>query len=165
MRVDFPGFTLGAVFLADIRLFPQRFLLFRIHRNRWSSASPTGTHTTGNVFKLRIAVGMIRSFSRLAITLQRIAERAEYFGNFGAPNSKALRDQLTLKITQTLARPSQWRLWITTLGRFHKTIDRVNKIPLCVLQRLSASTRSSLTTARQRVVALQFLYSLAYGNV
>lgn len=52
-------------------------------------------------------------------------------------------------------------MWITSLRRLNKTINRFDQILLIMFQRLASATLSSLATAWKRVVALQFPNSIA----
>jgi|694.fasta_scaffold14416_5 hypothetical protein len=98
VRVDLQRFSFWAVLLASICLFSKNFFLFGINRYRRALSPLAGTDPASNVFKLCVAVGMVRALSSLAITLQRVSERTKNLGNLHSAHCVSLRAKLLLKL-------------------------------------------------------------------
>jgi hypothetical protein len=64
----------------------------------------------------RVAVGVVAAFPGLAIGLQAVAEFAQQAGHRIVANPVTQAPQGRSQVAQALARPQQWRLWITARG-------------------------------------------------
>lgn len=110
---------LEAKLLANIRLVAKDFLFLYVDGNCWPSASLACSDTSGDVLELSVTARMVVSFSRFTIPLQRAPQRSKDISDLGPPDVKSLLSQLYLRVRKALARPSQWRLWVTSLGRLY----------------------------------------------
>ena len=63
----------GMPLAATILKIPDQFLLFRIHRDRWTTAFLKSLEIPVEIFKLGVAVGMRITFASFAIGLQAVA--------------------------------------------------------------------------------------------
>jgi len=165
MRVDLQRLAFRAILLANIRLLSKCFFLFCIDRNRRAASSLARSNTSGDVFKLGVAVGVIGTFACLAIALQRVSQRPKYVRDLCSSDAVALRNKLALQVAQALARPAQRRLRIASLCRLDETINGIDQIMLRGFEGLATATFSSLAATGQRVVALKFFNPISYRTI
>src|SRR5579864_5854582 len=117
----------------------DQLLLFRVHRNGRLRPFLVATHLFIDVPKLRVAIGMLRSFAGLSVRLQAVAAGLQKLGDqavaCGVPPCLKLRRQAT----HALRRPTQWRLRITRRRRLYQRLQ-VHHQRRVLIARLLAST-------------------------
>ena len=121
------------------------FHFFRVYGNRWASPATVGLHTPVNVLELSVTVGMFFALASFPVRLQRIAQLMQHPRNLGATDLIALLLQLGRQIGQTLARPTQRRLWITSFARLNQCFQNTRDFRLFLFQCFAAGSRFSLT--------------------
>ena len=75
---------------------------------------------TVEILKLGITVWMVRPFQGLAVGLQAVAQIVQHSPHQHVAGLMSPLPQLFRQLSQTLTRPTQWRLRIATSDRFHQ---------------------------------------------
>jgi hypothetical protein len=106
---------------AILEIADQLFLL-GIDRNRRLACRKRFLHMVVDVMKLRVAIRVVRSLTRLAVSLQAVIELVQQLANQCAVDLMAHRAQTLADLAQALACPQLRRLWIATRLRLnHRT--------------------------------------------
>jgi hypothetical protein len=159
------GSPFGRYSWPTFAFFPSVSFFFCIDRNRRAASSLARSNTSGDVFKLGVAVGVIGTFACLAIALKRVSQRPKYVRDLCSSDAVALRNKLALQVAQALARPAQRRLRIASLCRLDETINGIDQIMLRGFEGLATATFSSLAATGQWCLAPKLLDTVAYGTI
>src|ERR1022692_4195620 len=107
MRIDFARLSLPFVRPARILLVPQRFFLFRVHREGRLATTLLSQHSSVDMLKLRITIGMLIALAFLAIRLKTVTQIHQQTTHGGSTHLIALSAKFRCESSRTLARPAQ----------------------------------------------------------
>ena len=106
--------------VAAILEVADKLLLLRVNRDRRLARCQRFTRLCVDIAELRVTVGMVAAFPRLAIGLQAVAEFAQQAGHRIVPDPVAQAPRGSSQVALALAGPQQWRLWITACRRLYQ---------------------------------------------
>ena len=106
--------------VAAILEVADKLLLLRVNRDRRLARCQRFTRLCVDIAELRVTVGMVAAFPRLAIGLQAVAEFAQHAGHRIVPDPVAQAPRGSSQVALALAGPQQWRLWITACRRLYQ---------------------------------------------
>jgi hypothetical protein len=97
---------------------------------------------------LRVTVGVIAAFPGLAIGLQAVTEFAQQAGYRIVANPVTQALQGPSQVAQALARPQQWRLWITARGWLYQFAQIIEQRGIAGSEFLPPTASSTNPTRR-----------------
>jgi hypothetical protein len=122
---------------------PEDFLLFGIDRNRRVVPILETSHLVVDVLKLSVAVRVLRSFTRFAVTLQAVIGRVQQPSHRRIADRMALIGQFAGQGPRALAGPAQWRFGITARDRINQSLECRQQLGIFLSPALSASARAT----------------------
>ena len=125
MPVYFVRLLCGKPLLTAIIIVSPQFFLLRVHRYHRRPRRQGPLHLCVDVTELRVAVGMVRAFFRLAIALQAVVLIAQKLRHFLMADRMLLPCKLSGQIPCALASPTQGRFRVASRVRFNQTVQRL----------------------------------------
>src|SRR5260370_5221311 len=113
-------FSLGMPFTPPVLEIAHQFLLLCIDRDDWFPRCQAGFCLTIEVLELRIPIRVLASLTRLAISLQAVAQRVQQLTHQLMRHLVAYALELLGQFAHTLARPAQRGLWVSPRHRLHQ---------------------------------------------
>ncbi len=112
-----PPFSPAVLEVAD------EFLLLGVHRDDRIARPQIRLGRGSDVGELGIAIRVVRSFARLAVGLQAIAQRLQQLGHFLMAHAMALRVEFAGQAPHALAGPAQRRLGVPARDRLDQPLQ------------------------------------------
>ena len=148
VRLDLRGLSFSLPSLSGVLVIPDDFLFFRVDGDGGLPRPLLRLDTPTNVLKLRITVRMLLALNSLAVRLQTVTGLFEQLGYRRGTGRVPSLFQLLGQFSGALARPLQWRLWITSCRRLDQAFQGTQQMGICFFEVLTASTGSTLLTFR-----------------
>jgi hypothetical protein len=106
---------------------PNQLLLLGVDRDRRLTLAQRRTDRLVDVFKLSVAVGMMRSLAGRAVCLKAVAASTQYRTDAGMTDAMTQIAQGPGDLAQALDRPAKRLLWITALRRCDNPLQILNQ--------------------------------------
>ena len=127
---------------------PTSSFLLRVNRDRRLARCQRFTRLCVDIAELRVTVGMVAAFPRLAIGLQAVAEFAQQAGHRIVPDPVAQAPRGSSQVALALAGPQQWRLWITACRRLYQLAQIIEQRGIAGREFLPPAASSTNPTRR-----------------
>jgi len=115
--------------------------------------------------KLRVAVGMRRALTRLAVGLQAIPVGLQQSQHRAVDDLMAHRAQRLGELRAALGRPPQRRLRTTARDRIHKPIKILPELRLTLQNRNLPCSETAHTARRKNLAAIEILQPAQHGGL
>lgn len=156
VHIDFNRLALGAIGAARVFSVSQHFFLLRIDRDGRLSATLTRQHAAIDVFKLRVAVGVLFPFPHFAIGLQTVPFPPQKLSDLRMADWKTLAMQFFGQRPRALASPAQRRHGIASRDGFDQSFQRCQQTRQFGFSCASSRAVASLPCAECRTSSFQF---------
>ena len=120
-----PGMFRRKPLLAAVLVFPDQFLLLRVHRDDGYCGGQGGSHFGVDVTELGVPVRVIPALLSLPVALQAIVLLPKQLADLHMTDRVVGPAQLHGQGTGTLACPAQRGLWVTPGFRSHQAVEGI----------------------------------------
>ena len=142
------GLALRVPLAPGVLELPYEFLLLCVYRDHGLALALELPHHLGDVLKLRVAVGMLGAFARLAHRLQAVVELGQQVANRALTHPMAASNQFGGQSCRALARPAQRRHRIAPAAGFDQGIKIGEQARIDIHQALASAAGGSNALVR-----------------